>query len=255
MSPALKDKVAIITGAGRGIGKAFALRFADEGAKLLLPDISLERAQETVNEIKAKGGEAFAIKTDISDENDVRKMADEVMSKYGRVDILINNAAIWFGLNVTPWDAWSVKDWEKMFSVNVIGTWLVCKTIAPLMAKQSKGKIINIASTAPKTPSSFMFLPYCCSKEAIYTLTHALAMALGQSGINVNAIAPGYTASEASINQQGSAQMFEIVNQSRSIQRREEPSDLVGAAVFLASGDSDFITGQVLNIDGGTVMS
>jgi NAD(P)-dependent dehydrogenase (short-subunit alcohol dehydrogenase family) len=255
MSPVLQDKIAIITGAGRGIGKAFALRFAEEGAKLLLPDISLERAEDTVKEIKAKGGEAVAIQTDISDENDTRKMADEVMRLYGKVDILINNAAIWYGLNITPWDAWTIKDWEKMFSVNVIGTWLCCRAIAPLMAKQSKGKIINIASTAPKTPSSHLFLPYCCSKEAIYTLTHALALALGQSGINVNAIAPGYTASEASINQQGSEQMFEIVTANRSIQRREEPEDLVGAAVFLASTDSDFITGQVLYIDGGTVMS
>jgi NAD(P)-dependent dehydrogenase (short-subunit alcohol dehydrogenase family) len=255
MSPVLQDKIAIITGAGRGIGKAFALRFAEEGAKLLLPDISLERAEDTVKEIKAKGGEAVAIQTDISDENDTRKMADEVMRLYGKVDILINNAAIWYGLNITPWDAWTIKDWEKMFSVNVIGTWLCCRAIAPLMAKQSRGKIINIASTAPKTPSSHLFLPYCCSKEAIYTLTHALALALGQSGINVNAIAPGYTASEASINQQGSEQMFEIVTANRSIQRREEPEDLVGAAVFLASTDSDFITGQVLYIDGGTVMS
>jgi 3-oxoacyl-[acyl-carrier protein] reductase len=255
MSPVLQDKIAIITGAGRGIGKAFALRFAEEGAKLLLPDISLERAEDTVKEIRAKGGEASAIQTDISNENDTKKMSDEAMRLYGKVDILINNAAIWYGLNVTPWDAWTIKDWEKMFSVNVIGTWLCCRAIAPLMAKQSKGKIINIASTAPKTPSSHLFLPYCCSKEAIYTLTHALALALGQSGINVNAIAPGYTASEASINQQGSEQMFEIVTANRSIQRREEPEDLVGAAVFLASTDSDFITGQVLYIDGGTVMS
>ena len=143
MSSVLKDKIAVITGAGRGIGKAFALRFAQEGAKLILPDISLERANNTVKEIKARGGEATAIQTDISNEKETKVMANEVVRLYSKVDILINNAAIWYGLNVKPWDAWTIKDWEKMFSVNVIGTWLCCKALAPLMAKQSKGKIIK----------------------------------------------------------------------------------------------------------------
>ncbi|MCK4863679.1 MAG: SDR family oxidoreductase [Dehalococcoidales bacterium] len=254
MSGALKDKVAIITGGGRGIGKAFALRYAEEGVKLLLPDISLERAQGTVKEIKAKGGEAAAMLTDISDEKATQKMAEEVIKLYGRVDILLNNAAIYDGLNITPWDAWTVADWERIFKVNVIGTWLCCKAIAPIMVKAGKGKIINIASMIAKVPAAQLFLPYSCSKGAIYTLTQALAHALGASGINVNAIAPGYTASEASLNQQGSDQIFEIATGEQSMQRREQPNDLVGAAVFLASADADFITGQTYYIDGGTVM-
>ncbi len=254
MSPVLKDKVAIITGAGRGIGKAFALRFAQEGAKLLLPDTSLERAEETAKEIKAKGGEAVAIKTDISDENDTKKMAEKAMIQYGKVDILINNAAIYYGLNTKPWDAWTVEDWALIFSVNVTGTWLCCKAIAPLMVKQSKGKIINIASAVPKEPVSHFWLPYACSKGAVYTLTHSLARALGPSGINVNAIAPGYTASEASLTQQGSEKRFDMAVSIRSLKRREEPTDLVGTAVFLASADSDFMTGQVLYVDGGIIM-
>ena len=128
---------------------------------------------------------------DISDEKSRKKMADEVMKLYGKVDILVNNAAIWAGLNITPWDAWKVEDWEKIFKVNVIGTWLVCKAIAPLMAKQKSGKIINIASNVAQVPAAQVFLPYACSKGTMYTFTHAMARALGRDGINVNAIAPG----------------------------------------------------------------
>jgi 3-oxoacyl-[acyl-carrier protein] reductase len=255
MVSVLKDKVAVITGAGRGIGRAFALRFAEEGARLLLPDIGLERAKGVAKEIQAKGGEAVAIKTDISDEKATREMADKVMQQYGRVDILINNAAIWYGLEITPWDAWTVEEWDRIFSVNVRGTWLCCSAVAPLMVKQKKGKIINITSAVAKDPGAAqMWLPYSCSKGAVYTLTHALAKALGPSNINVNAIAPGYTASEASLAQIDSEKTAELATADRAIQRPEEPADLMGAAVFLASADSDFITGQIIYIDGGTVM-
>ena len=254
MSPVLQDKVAIITGGGRGIGKAFALRFAEEGAKIMIPDVSLDRAEAVVKEIKAKGGEAAAMLTDISVESATEKMADEVIKQFGKVDILVNNAAIWAGINITPWDGWTVEQWDNIFNVNVRGTWLCCKAIAPLMAKQSKGKIINIASNVARVPAAQHFLPYSCSKGAVYTLTHALAHALGPSGINVNAIGPGYTASEASLGQIDSDKIFELAVSEQSMQRRMEPSDLVGTAVFLASADSDFLTGQIIFVDGGTVM-
>ena len=254
MSPVLQDKVAIITGASRGIGKAFALRFAEEGAKLLLTTTSLERAKGTVDEVKAKGTDVAILEADISYEDQTQKIADEVVKTYGRVDILVNNAAIWYGINAKPWNTWTTEEWDRIYTVNVRGTWLVCKAIVPLMEKAGKGKIINIASNVAQVPAASFFMPYSCSKGAVYTLTHALARALGASNINVNAIAPGYTASEASLNQEGSDQTFELATSEQSMSRREQPNDLVGAAVFLASNDSDFMSGQVLYIDGGTVM-
>lgn len=254
MSQALKGKVAIITGASRGLGKAFALRFAEEGARLFLTTTNLERSQDTVKEVKAKGAEVAIIQADISIEKDCKKIADEAMKKYGKVDILLNNAAIWYGVNVTPWDGWKVEDWERIYRVNVIGTWSVCKAIVPLMAKGGKGKIINIASNVAQVPAAMVFLPYSCSKGAMYTFTHALARAVGPSGINVNAIAPGFTASEASLAQPGSDKTFELATGQQTISRRGIPEDMVGAAVFLASADSDFITGQVYYVDGGTIM-
>ncbi len=254
MSPVLADKVAIITGAGRGLGKAFALRFAGEGAKLLLPDISLERAQGTVKEIKAKGGEATAMLTDISEEKDTRKMADEAMRLYGRVDILLNNAALYYGVERREWDAWTVKDWDRLFEVNVRGTYLCCKAIGPLMVMAGSGKIINIASDVFKVPGAVDLLAYACSKAAVYALTQALARALGPSGINVNCIGPGFTATEASLGQDGNKSSFDATIEMQCIKRREEPDDLVGTAVFLASADSDFITGHYIVVNGGSVL-
>ena len=254
MSGVLKGKVAIITGASRGFGKVFALRFAEEGAKLLLTTTSLERAKGTVNEVKARGGEVAIMEADISHEDDTKKIAEKVMQQYGRVDILINNAGVWYGINAQPWDAWTVKEWDQMFTVNVRGNWLVCKAIAPLMIKQKKGKIINIASDVFKVPDSQWFLPYALTKSAIYTMTQSLAAALGPHGINVNAVAPGYTATEASVGQEGSERLFKSVVAAQMIQRREEPEDVAGAVVFLASAESDFITGQTIIIDGGHVM-
>ena len=254
MSPVLKNKVAIITGASRGLGKAFALKYAEEGAKLFLTTTSMERAKGTIDECKAKGAEVGIVQADISVEKDCKKIADEALKKYGKVDILVNNAAIWFGINITPWDAWKVEDWERIYRVNVIGTWLVTKYVAPLMVKAGKGKIINIASNVAQVPAAMLYMPYSCGKGALYTFTHAMARALAGNNINVNAIAPGFTASEASIAQQGSDQTFKFAISGQSVQRRGQPEDMVGAAVFLASDASDFITGQVYYIDGGTIM-
>jgi 3-oxoacyl-[acyl-carrier protein] reductase len=254
MSPVLNDKVAIITGAGRGLGRQFALRFAAEGARLLLPDISLERAEAVAREVREGGGQARAMLADISQENDTREIAAEVMKHFGHVDILLNNAALYYGVARRDWDAWTVEDWDQMFAVNVRGTYLCCKAIGPLMAKEGHGKIINIASDVFMVPGAVNLLAYAVSKAAVYGMTKALARALGPSGVNVNSIGPGFTATEASLGQDGNQAAFEATIAGQSLKRREEPTDLPGAAVFLASADSDFVTGQFLIVNGGHVM-
>jgi 3-oxoacyl-[acyl-carrier protein] reductase len=250
----LKDKTAVITGAGRGLGKTLALSFAREGAKLLLPDISLERAENTAAEIKSAGGDAAAIKVDISEENETRKITGELMSRWGKVDILVNNAAIFYGILLRPWDEWTTEEWNRMFAVNVTGTWLCCKAVAPLMVKQRKGKIINISSDIARLPAAHFSLAYACSKAAVWTLTQALAVALGASNINVNAIAPGLMATEAGLLGEDRDKKFEGVLATQAIKKRGEPTDMVGAALFLASEDSDHVAGQVLVVDGGSLI-
>lgn len=256
MAQRLKDKVAIITGAGRGIGRAYALRFADEGAKVVIPDINLENAQKVVNEIEAKGRQALAIRTDVSDEASTQEMAKKTVERFGKIDILINNAAIYYGIGLKPWNLWSVEEWDRIFAVNVKGTWLCCKAVAPYMQAQGKGKIINIMSaTVGGAPGTEFSLHYSCTKGAITPMTRLLARALGDSNINVNTLCPGLTASEASLEMPNQPPgLFEMLAKTRCFKRSEQPEDLVGAALFLSSDDSDFITGQTLVVDGGAWM-
>ena len=251
MTRLLQDKIAVVTGAARGLGRAFASKYAEEGAKLLLADINLEGAESTAAEIRSLGGHAVAMETDITDEAAALAVAERVVSLYGRVDILLNDAALSYGIEPRPWHDWSVELWDRFFIINVRGTWLMCKAIAPLMEQQKRGKIINLASDITRLPPSETLLPYACSKGAIHQITQALARALGPSGVCVNSLAPGLTETEALKIQPNSEQMFAGTIALQCIKRREEPKDLVGAAVFLASDSADFITGQILIVDGG----
>lgn len=174
-----------------------------------------------------------------------------MLEVYGGVDILLNNAALSAGVEPRPWDAWTVDLWDKFFAINTRGTWLMCKAIAPLMTQRKRGKIINVASDVPRLAPSATLLPYACSKAAIHCMTQALARALGPSGICVNAIAPGLTATEGTMMLQEGERLFDATIAVQCIKRREEPEDLVGAAVFLASDGSDMVTGQLLIVDGG----
>jgi 3-oxoacyl-[acyl-carrier protein] reductase len=247
----LKEKVAIVTGGGRGIGRAYALGFAREGAKVVVADIIFENAQKVAREINDKGGKAMPLKTDVSSESSTLEMAKKTMEQFGRINILMNNAAIFYGVGNKNWDAWQPEEWDRMFAVNVKGSWLCMKAVIPHMISQHSGKIINISSGTTLLASTTI-LPYTCSKGAIVILTRSMARALGEYNINVNCISPGYTMTEATLAMPGKpVGMDEALNQNRCFRRAQQPEDLVGTAIFLASSDSDFITGQIIPVDGG----
>ena len=252
----LENKVAIITGGGQGIGRSYAHRFAQEGAKIVIADIVLDNAQRVTKEIEANGGQALPLYTDVASEASTMEMARETVARFGRLDILLNNAAFYYGLRRVPWDAWSLDEWNKQWAVNVVGIWLCVKAAVPYMIKQGKGKIINVTSSVVYTGQPLM-LPYNCSKGAVAAMTRALAKELGPHNICVNSIAPGFTLSEASDVAYPAAEMEkrkEMIRNARCLKRDELPEDLAGAAVFLASEDSDFTTGGTIPVDGGHVM-
>jgi NAD(P)-dependent dehydrogenase (short-subunit alcohol dehydrogenase family) len=245
----LKGKVAIITGGARGIGKACGLRFAEEGARIVLADV-LDGTQAK-DEIVRKGGEAIAVYTDVSDEESTKEMARTALEHFGGIDILMNNAGIFASLGKKPFFEISSKEWEEVLSVNLKGMFHCCKAVYPQMKKQGKGKIVNVTS------SSFFqgipyFLHYVSSKGGVIAFTRALAREVGDSGIAVNAIAPGLTASEAvRKSPMYPEEYLKAMAGGRCFKRLEVPEDLTGTAVFLASDDSDFISGQTINVDGG----
>jgi NAD(P)-dependent dehydrogenase (short-subunit alcohol dehydrogenase family) len=251
----LKEKVAIITGGGQGIGREYVLGFMEEGAWVVVADIDGEKAEAVSEEAKAKGGEALALRVDVSDQSSTLKAAEKTVERFGRIDILVNNAALYGALGVKPWDGWSPEEWERSFSVNVIGNWLMIKAVAPYMMEQKKGKIINIGSSTFDIGFPAM-MPYTCSKGAVVSLTRTMARALGRYNINVNCLSPGYTLSEASIEMPGSRKdKMDMAFQGRSFRRHMNPEDLVGTALYLASSDSDFLTGQNIRVEGGEIMT
>jgi 3-oxoacyl-[acyl-carrier protein] reductase len=248
----LEGKVAIITGAGKGLGREFAIALAKEGAKIaVVTRADIEGLKETVKAIEAIGGEAFYSKVDVTSSSDCDRMVKETVEHYGRVDILINNAAYYFGVTRTSFEDVPEKEWDKMMAVNVKGPWLCARSVLPAMKETGKGKIINLGSEVFHTGSNG-FVHYVASKGGIVGLTRALAVELGQHNICVNTLSPGFTDTEAS-RELADVAKYDVTR--TPLQRVEQPSDLVGAAVFLASDESDFITGQTLLIDGGRAMN
>jgi 3-oxoacyl-[acyl-carrier protein] reductase len=251
----LDERVAIVTGGGKGIGKHYCQGLAAQGAAVVVAEIDPAAAETTAGELRAAGHRALEAPTDVSDQASVRAMVARTMDTFGRVDVLVNNAAIFASVGFThaPHDQISVEEWDRMFAVNVRGVWLCCREVIPHMRAQGHGKIINIASgTAWKgTPN---MLHYVTSKAAVAGLTRALAREIGPTGICVNTIAPGYTESESLAPNVTPQQRTRALGE-RIIQRPEYPDDLVGAMLFLASPASDFMTGQTLHVDGGSVLT
>jgi NAD(P)-dependent dehydrogenase (short-subunit alcohol dehydrogenase family) len=244
----LKDKVAIVTGAARGLGRTFSVALAGEGAKIMAIDIA--DFEGTVGEIESSGGIAKGFRADVSIEEDSLKIAEETFKSFGRIDVLVNNAAIIYGLVRKPFFEIDPKVWDKVMMVNVKGPWLCTKAVFPYMKQQGKGKIINLASETFFT-GSHGFVHYVASKGGVVGLTRALAVELGPHHININAVAPGFTDTESS---RSIADVTKYDVSRTPLGRLQQPNDLVGSVLFLASDESDFITGQILLVDGGRVM-
>ena len=246
----LKDKVALITGASRGIGSAIARRFAAEGAKVVVNyNVSEEKASQLVQEIKNNGGQAITVKADVSKSEDVKQLVKKTVEEYGRIDILVNNAGVMF--QQTFLDAPEAV-WDKTIDINLKGAYLCSKEVAPIMLKQKKGKIINISSNSGLYhPSAMRFVEYVVSKSGMNGLTKTLALKLGPY-INVNAICPGWIKTEMVADTD--PELEKKLIEETALKRFGTPDEVANAALYLASDESDFVTGELHIVAGGRGM-
>jgi 3-oxoacyl-[acyl-carrier protein] reductase len=254
MTARLGGKCAIVTGAAQGLGRAFSLGLASEGAAVVLADISLAGAKKTAKQIHETGGQAMAVQVDVSDAAQTQAMAKIALDTYSRIDILVNNAGIY---PIKPWDQITLEEWNCVLAVNLTGPFLCAQAVFPTMKARSYGKIINISSGAffAGLPN---FLHYVSAKAGLIGFTRALAREVGDHGIRVNAITLGLTQTEGvqSVVAKGvfPEEVADQMAAQQCIKRREQPEDALGAVIFLSSPESDFITGQTINVDGGWAM-
>ena len=250
----LKDQVLIVTGGAHGIGLAYCEGLAAEGARVVVADIDGQGADAVAASLGEAGHDALAVTTDVSQPESTDTMAQLTMERFGRIDGLINNAAIYQRPAVTrgPFEEIPVEEWDRLMGVNLRGVFLCCRAVVPHMKAQGSGKIVNISSGTVFNGSTQM-LHYVTSKAGVIGLTRSLARELGDYNINVNAIAPGLTVSMDD-DDEDKLLRFETRMQARSLKRLEGPQDLVGAVLFLCSTDSDFMTGQTMVVDGGAQM-
>ncbi|HEY54732.1 MAG TPA: 3-oxoacyl-ACP reductase FabG [Dehalococcoidia bacterium] len=242
----LENKVAIVTGGAKGLGKAYSLRMAEEGAKVVVADILEEDAEAVAKEIKAKGGKAIAVKADVTSEAETKGMAEKTVQEFGRIDILVNNAGFYHGMSRKSFDEISPAEWDKMMDVSAKGTWLCSRAVFPQMKKQNKGKIINISSEAVFAPTKGL-IHYTAAKAAVIGISRVLAGELGQYNICVNVVVPGVIDTPAT---RSYVNMEKMDASSVPMGRFGKPEDVVGAVIFFASDDSDFVSGQTLLVDG-----
>jgi NAD(P)-dependent dehydrogenase (short-subunit alcohol dehydrogenase family) len=249
----VRDKVVVITGAARGIGQEFAWRLAVEGARIVAADIA--DCADTLDLVKHVGPEAIAVKLDVSDAASALAMAEAATRAFGRIDALVNNAALYGALQGGRFDAIAETDWDRAMAVNIKGVWNCCKAVVPAMRRAGGGSIVNMASLAATYGMPFA-LHYTTSKAAVIGLTRGLARELGRERIRVNALAPSAVLTD------GTREFFAdkldralaVIKAGQAISRTLEPSDLVGAVLWLVSDASALVTGQTIAIDGGTVL-
>jgi D-sorbitol dehydrogenase (acceptor) len=253
----LAGKVAIVTGAAQGMGRAIALRYAQEGAKVIIGDLKQAEGQSVAEEIRRQNGQAVAVAVDVRNQTQVQAMVDTAVNEFGGLDILVNNAGV---SKIIPFLETTEQGWDFLFEVNCKGLLWCSQAAARVMIKQGRGgKIINISSQSGRRGEALL-LAYCASKASVISMTQSMALALAEHKINVNAIAPGVV--DTPIWVELDKQFAKIMNvpvgepKRRAVAaiplgRIEQPEDVTGAAVFLASSDSDYITQQCINVDGG----
>jgi NAD(P)-dependent dehydrogenase (short-subunit alcohol dehydrogenase family) len=249
----LNGKVAIVTGGAKGIGRHYSQALAAAGARVMIADIVDGKA--AAEEIAAKSGanSVASAQFDVSDEAAVKRLVAETIERFGQIDVLVNNAALYATLTPRNYDEWDVETWDKVMAINVRGPWLMVRHVAPHMKARGSGKIINIASGAAYKGIPRM-LPYVTSKGAMLAFTRSLSRELGAFGIAVNSLSPGYILSDTGLaNATHVEEERAPVRNSRAFKRDAYPEDLLGTLVFLASSDSDFVTGQSIVVDGGSV--
>jgi NAD(P)-dependent dehydrogenase (short-subunit alcohol dehydrogenase family) len=245
----LAGRVIIITGAGQGIGRVFARSFAALGCVVIIAEVDLKKAKRVEAEIVREGGRAMALHVDVADPQSTEAMAATVHAKLGRIDVLVNNAALFSILEMRPFDQIPLDEWDRVLRVNTTGPFLCARAVAPFMKGASWGRIINMSSAAV-TLGRPNYLHYTTSKSALIGMTSSLARELGPHGITVNAIMPGATFTEVPRSSVTPAQKSTIVSL-QCIPRPETSEDLVGTVLFLASEASAFLTGQAITVDGG----
>ncbi len=251
--PTLKDRVVIITGAGQGIGRVFAKAFALAGCRVVIAEIIETKAATVSEEIMKAGGESLAVTTDVANEASIREMVEAVEDRYGRIDVLINNAGIFSTLEMRPFDQIPLEEWERVLRVNLTGAFLCSRAVLPAMRRAKWGRIIHMASGAARLGRP-NYLHYIASKSALSGMCLSMARELAPDNITVNALLPGATFTEIE-RKTVTPQQKERIIAMQCVPRAEVPEDLVGAVLFLASEASAFVTGQNLNLDGGLTWS
>jgi 3-oxoacyl-[acyl-carrier protein] reductase len=245
----LDDRVAIVTGGTRGIGRAYCLGLAREGCRIAVADVT--DPSSVVEEITAHGGQAMPVRVDVSEEASTAAMACVVNEHFGRIDILVNNAAYYTAMQNAPFDELGVSEWDRAFAVNVRGPWLCAKAVTPFMRARGYGRIINISSMTVHdgTPN---LLHYVAAKAAVIGLTRGLARELGDAGIAVNTVTPDYIPHDRAYAARQPEWLEDWIVNRRCFKRGEAPEDMVGVIIFLAGPGSDFITGQNIAVNGGS---
>jgi NAD(P)-dependent dehydrogenase (short-subunit alcohol dehydrogenase family) len=245
----LKDKVCLITGAARGLGEAIARRFLEAGARLMLWDLNGEAAEKLAGSLDPSGRRVLAQRVDVTAEEQVQTAADKAVERFGRIDVLVNCAGI---IKHCPIDQMSLEAFESVLRVNLTGIFLCCRAVVPVMKKQGGGKIVNIASLGGRTGRPGVGVNYAASKAGVIGLTQTLAREAGPAGIYVNAIAPGPILTE--LTKQVGPEVFAKWNAGRAVNKDGLPEDVAAAALFLASNQSDWITGATLDVNGGILI-